>query len=67
VFSTNQPLVYGIALHPYVVGQPHRLHHLRRALQYIVSAADKHSALVWITKAGEIAEFVETLDDGVIQ
>ena len=26
-----QPLVMGIALHPYLVGQPYRLRHLRRA------------------------------------
>ncbi len=29
------PLVLGIALHPYIVGQPFRLRHLRRALQHI--------------------------------
>ena len=27
--SARQPLVMGIALHPYLVGQPHRLRHLR--------------------------------------
>ena len=30
-----QPLVMGMALHPYIVGQPYRLRHLRRALQHI--------------------------------
>ena len=32
--SARQPLVMGIALHPYLVGQPHRLRHLRRALAH---------------------------------
>jgi peptidoglycan/xylan/chitin deacetylase (PgdA/CDA1 family) len=34
--AAHQPLVMGIALHPYLVGQPHRLRHLRRALRHIV-------------------------------
>ena len=36
--SAEQPLVMGIALHPYLVGQPHRLRHLRRALQHVAAA-----------------------------
>jgi hypothetical protein len=28
----------GIALHPYLVGQPYRLRHLRRALEHVVQA-----------------------------
>ncbi|MFX8887402.1 hypothetical protein ABTM83_20480, partial [Acinetobacter baumannii] len=35
--SSGQPLVMGIALHPYLVGQPHRLKQLRRALAHIVN------------------------------
>ena len=50
--SEKQPLVMGIALHPYIVGQPFRLRHLRRALEHIVSRRDT----VWITTAGAIAE-----------
>ena len=38
--SRAQPLVMGIALHPYIVGQPHRLKHLRRALQGLAQARD---------------------------
>lgn len=40
-------LVMGLALHPYIVGQPHRLRHLRRALQHIADLAAQGS--VWIT------------------
>ena len=31
----------GIALHPYLVGQPYRLRHLRRALEHIAVAPGK--------------------------
>ena len=47
-----QPLVMGIALHPYIVGQPYRLRHLRRALARVAAARDK--AQVWITTPGAI-------------
>ena len=51
--SEDQPLVMGIALHPYLVGQPYRLRHLRRALRHI--SAGKQ---VWFTTPGEICDFV---------
>jgi allantoinase len=44
-------LVMGLALHPYIVGQPYRLRHLRRALQHVVAHA---GADVWITTPGAI-------------
>lgn len=50
--SQAQPLVYGIALHPYLVGQPYRLRHLRRALKHI----QLHREKIWLTHAGEIYE-----------
>ncbi|WP_457108787.1 polysaccharide deacetylase family protein [Methylobacterium sp. P5_C11] len=46
------PLVMGIALHPYIVGRPHRLRPLRRALQHIAD----HRADIWLTTAGAIAD-----------
>jgi allantoinase len=49
VQSKQQPLVMGIALHPYIVGQPYRLRHLRRALKHIVRAKN-----VWLTTPGAI-------------
>jgi peptidoglycan/xylan/chitin deacetylase (PgdA/CDA1 family) len=51
--SASQPLVMGIALHPYLVGQPYRLRHLRRALGH-VAANDR----VWFTTPGAICEHV---------
>ncbi|HTN27493.1 MAG TPA: polysaccharide deacetylase, partial [Burkholderiales bacterium] len=52
--SRAQPLVMGIALHPYIVGQPYRLRHLRRALKHV--AASKRA---WFTTPGEICKFAE--------
>jgi len=49
--STRQPLVMGIALHAYIMGQPFRLRHLREALSHIKNHADD----VWLTTSGEIA------------
>jgi len=46
------PLVMGIALHPYIVGQPYRLRHLRRALEHVAAARD--AGRVWMTTPGAI-------------
>jgi len=56
--SVSQPLVMGIALHPYLVGQPYRLRHLRRALQHICAHRDD----IWITTPGAICDAVGALD-----
>lgn len=50
--SERQSLVMGIALHPYIVGQPFRLRHLRRALAHI----EKRRSEIWFTTAGAISE-----------
>jgi allantoinase len=60
--SKKQSLVMGIALHPYLVGQPHRLRPLRRALQAILARRDE----IWITTAGGIAAFSRALPDGIV-
>ncbi|CAN5186034.1 polysaccharide deacetylase family protein [soil metagenome] len=53
-------LVMGIALHPYIVGQPYRLRHLRRALRHIVGHATITSpGEVWITTPGRIADAMD--------
>ena len=51
----SRPLVLGIALHPYVMGQAHRALHLDRVLTKIREKADSR---IWWTTAGEIADFV---------
>jgi allantoinase len=55
----SAPLVMGIALHPYIIGQPYRLRHLRRALQHVAAARDRGE--VWMTKPGEIFRHVIAL------
>ncbi len=61
--SHAQPLVMGIALHPYIVGWPHRCKHLSDALRQIRKRADEH---VWFTTAGAIAAHAENLPEGVV-
>lgn len=50
--SDAPALVMGIALHPYIVGQPYRLRHLRRALEHVAAARD--AGRVWMTTPGAI-------------
>ncbi len=50
--SAEQPLVYGIALHAFLVGQPFRLRHLRRALEHV----GRHRDRVWLATTGQIAQ-----------
>jgi allantoinase len=54
--SVRRPLVMGIALHPYIVGQPYRLRHLRSALAHIATFRDR----IWLTTPGAIAEAATT-------
>ena len=50
--AESPALVMGIALHPYIVGQPYRLRHLRRALEAVARARD--AGRVWTTTPGAI-------------
>ena len=57
------PLVMGVALHSYIVGYPHRLRHLRRALRYIAESRKE----IWLTTAGEIASHCLSLPNGIVE
>ena len=48
--SERQPLVFAVALHPYLFGQPHRLRRLRTTL-----AAIAHRPGTWWTTPGAVA------------
>jgi hypothetical protein len=50
--STEQPLVFGLAIHANIIGQPFQLRQLRRALRHVADQSDR----IWITRAGDIAE-----------
>ena len=49
--SARQPLVFAVALHPYIFGQPHRLRRLRVALKAIAARSGP-----WWTTPGAIAD-----------
>jgi allantoinase len=60
--SKARPLVMGIALHAYIVGQPHRLRHLKRALRHIA----RHRDSIWLTTPGAIARHCASLPAGIV-
>jgi len=60
--SAGQPLVMGIALHGYLMGQPYRLKHLHRALAHIAA----HRDTLWITTPGAIAAHCLSLPEGTV-
>lgn len=49
--SARRPLVMGIALHAYLMGQPHRMKHLQRALNHILQNGGDQ---IWFTTAGAV-------------
>jgi allantoinase len=57
--SRRQSLVMGLALHPYLVGQPYRLRHIRRALEHLVALRDRGE--VWFTTPGRICDCMDRL------
>jgi peptidoglycan/xylan/chitin deacetylase (PgdA/CDA1 family) len=60
--SRKYPLVYSVALHPFIIGQPFRLRALRRALHHIM----EHKDALWITTPGEIARYCAGLPQGTV-
>jgi len=59
----RRPLVMGIALHAYIVGQPHRFKHLARALRHLAARAGHK---VWFTTAGAVAAHAAKLPEGLV-
>ena len=57
--SRQQPLVMGVALHPYIVGQPYRLRHLREALAHLARMRDRGE--VWFTTPGAICSHMDAI------
>ena len=50
--SHRQPLVYGIALHAFIMGQPFRIKALRRAFEHIT----RPNETTWFATTGAIAD-----------
>src|SRR5215813_9547949 len=61
--SDKAPLVFALALHGFIVGQPFRLRPLRQAIKHCV---EKGRDKVWFTRAGEIAKYCFTLPKGLV-
>lgn len=59
--SEEAPLVFGISIHTFIVGQPFRIVHLRRALKHMLAQRDR----IWVTRPREIASYYTTLPDAV--
>jgi len=55
-------LVMGIALHPYIVGQPYRLRRLRAALAHVAHDRER----IWFATAGQIAAASSRLPEGTL-
>jgi peptidoglycan/xylan/chitin deacetylase (PgdA/CDA1 family) len=62
--SEKQPLVFSLALHTFVVGQPYRLAGLRDILSHITNHVDVDR--VWFTRPGEIYRHINTLPKGTV-
>ena len=62
--SERQPLVFALALHGFIVGQPFRLRPVRQAIKHCVE--HKHKDRVWYTRAGDIAKHCFSLPKGLI-
>jgi hypothetical protein len=60
--SERRPLVMGVALHAYLVGQPSRLRHLKRALRHIARQRER----LWLTTPGAIARHCAALPAGIV-
>ncbi len=60
--SVKAPLAFNLSLHPYLVGVPFRLVHLRRVLAHIAEARDD----IWIARAGDLARHAIGLPDGTL-
>ena len=60
--SRKYPLVFSIALHPFIIGQPFRLRAFRRAVEHIMEHRDD----LWITTPGEIARYCASLPAGTV-
>jgi hypothetical protein len=60
--SKKYPLVFSVALHPFIIGQPFRLRAFRGALRHIMA----HRDALWITTPGEIARYCAGLPQGTV-
>jgi allantoinase len=53
--SARWPLVFNLSLHPFLVGHPHRLRHLRRVFAHLQARREQ----LWLTRPGAIAQHAQ--------
>ena len=54
--SQKYPLVFGISVHPFIVGQPFRMRAFRQAMDHVMA----HSDQCWIATPGDICRYITT-------
>jgi peptidoglycan/xylan/chitin deacetylase (PgdA/CDA1 family) len=62
--SANQPLVFSLALHTFVVGQPFRLAGLRQILTHIAEHPERER--IWFTRPGAVFDHINALPPGTV-
>jgi hypothetical protein len=62
--SQRQPLVFALALHGFIVGQPFRLRQRRQAIKHCIEHQRRDQ--VWFTRAGDIAKCCFSMKPGAI-
>ncbi len=55
--SVKTPIVMSISLHTFIMGQPFRINHLRRALDHILARRNE----IWVTRPKDIMEYYKSL------
>ena len=60
--SERQPLVFPISLHPFVMGRPYRVRHLRRFFEHIAPLRER----IWLTRPRDICAHIESLPQGTV-
>jgi allantoinase len=60
--SKKYPLVFSVAVHAFIIGQPFRLRPFREAVRHILARREE----LWITTPGEIARYCAALSPGTI-
>lgn len=60
--SARRPLVMGIVLHSFILGQPHRLRQFRRVIEHLL----RYREQIWLARPGEICQYIEALPAGIV-
>jgi peptidoglycan/xylan/chitin deacetylase (PgdA/CDA1 family) len=62
--AADQPLVFALSLHTFIMGQPFRIGPLRQALKHIIEHPQRDR--VWFTRADAISDHCYSMSPGII-